>query len=237
MQSQSLSAHISCVSVNGWDCVGCCVWLQYGPALADGCLLWSDMSHGAQTKWQVAHYLRHAQAEPGQWAPYPLPTVDDMYAAMSGCKLWSQLDAVSGFQQVQCHPDDIGRLGFTTPFGNCEWTRMPMGVKGAATSFQSRMDTLLDGVTGAKCYIGDAYTLTQGFKEQLMVLRLVLQRVLDFHLKLNPAFSESSAIFVLPVVCSWASIYMCMASGQSTARSRALWTCVSLALPIGRCAT
>lgn len=59
---------------------------------------------------------------------HPLPTVEEMIASMSGSKLWSQLDAVSGFWQVPVHENDIQKCGFTTCFGNYEWTRMPMGM-------------------------------------------------------------------------------------------------------------
>jgi hypothetical protein len=33
--------------------------------------------------------------------PYPLPTVEEMHAAMGGCKLWSKMDYVSGFGRLK----------------------------------------------------------------------------------------------------------------------------------------
>ena len=130
--------------------------------------------------------------------PYPLPTIDDMYAAMSGCKLWSQLDAVSGFWQVPVHEDDTPKLGFTTPFGNFTWTRMPMGVTGAPAAFQRLMDTMLEGISGAKTYIDDITAFTQCFDSQLEVLRQVLERVREYQIKLNP---EKCSFCVPEIIC------------------------------------
>lgn len=100
---------------------------------------------------------------------YPLPTVEDMLASMAGSKLWSQIDAVTGFWQVPVHPDDIPKCGFTTPFGNYEWVRMPMGMVSSPATFQRLMDQMLDGVEGARTYVDDTFVSTEDFEQQLCV--------------------------------------------------------------------
>ena len=94
---------------------------------------------------------------------YPLPTVEDMLASMSGCSMWSQIDAVTGFWQVPVHPDDIPKCGFTTPFGNYEWVRMPMGMVSSPATFQRLMDQMLEGIEGARTYVDDTYVFTCDF--------------------------------------------------------------------------
>jgi len=118
---------------------------------------------------------------------YPLPTVEDMLASMAGSKLWSQIDAVTGFWQVPVHPDDIPKCGFTTPFGNYEWVRMPMGMVSSPATFQRLMDQMLDGIEGARTYVDDTFVSTEDFAHQLCVLRQVLARVREYELLLQPS--------------------------------------------------
>jgi len=118
--------------------------------------------------------------------PYPLPTVDEMHAAMGGCKLWSKMDYVSGFWQVPIHPDDCFKCGLTTPHGNFEFCRMVMGMQSAPATFQRLMDTMLAGVEGAKTYIDDTFTFTTDFDSQLQALRRVFERTREYKLTMNP---------------------------------------------------
>jgi hypothetical protein len=118
--------------------------------------------------------------------PYPLPTVDEMHAAMGGCKLWSKMDFVSGFWQVPIHPDDCFKCGLTTPHGNFEFCRMVMGMQSAPATFQRLMDRMLAGVQGAKTYIDDTFTFTSEFEGQLHALRQVFERTREYGLTMNP---------------------------------------------------
>lgn len=118
--------------------------------------------------------------------PYPLPTVDEMHAAMGGCTMWSKMDFVSGFWQVEIHPDDCHKCGLTTPHGNYEFCRMVMGMQSAPSTFQRLMDTMLAGVEGAKTYIDDTFTFTDCFEGQLRALRQVFERVREYKLTMNP---------------------------------------------------
>jgi hypothetical protein len=118
--------------------------------------------------------------------PYPLPTVEAMLASMSGASLFSQIDAVSGFWQIPVHPEDIAKTGFTTPFGNYEWVRMPMGMDSSPGTFQRLMDQMLDGVVGADTYVDDTFVHSSDFEQQLHILRQVLAKVREYKLLLQP---------------------------------------------------
>jgi hypothetical protein len=118
--------------------------------------------------------------------PYPLPTVEEMHAAMGGSQLWSKMDFVSGFWQVPIHPDDCFKCGLTTPHGNFEFCRMVMGMQSAPATFQRLMDGMLAGVEGAKTYIDDTFTFTTDFDSQLAVLRRVFERTREYGLTMNP---------------------------------------------------
>lgn len=118
--------------------------------------------------------------------PYPLPTVEEMHAAMGGCALWSKMDFVSGFWQVEIHPDDCHKCGLTTPHGNFEFVRMVMGMQSAPSTFQRLMDTMLAGVEHAKTYIDDTFTFTPDFDSQIAALERVFERTREYKLTMNP---------------------------------------------------
>jgi hypothetical protein len=118
--------------------------------------------------------------------PYPLPTVEEMHAAMGGCKLWSKMDFVCGFWQVEIHPDDRHKCGLTTPHGNFEFCRMVMGMQSAPATFQRLMDLMLAGVDNAKTYIDDTFAFTVEFEQQLAALRHAFKRTREWGLKKHP---------------------------------------------------
>lgn len=118
--------------------------------------------------------------------PYPLPKIDEVHAAMGGCKLWSQMDYVTGFWQVLVNPADAYKTGFTTPFGNFEFVRMAMGMMSAPSTFQRLMDEVLEGLPEAKTYIDDTFVFTSTFDAQLHALQQVFERTRAYNLKMNP---------------------------------------------------
>lgn len=118
--------------------------------------------------------------------PYPLPNIDDVHSAMGGCRLWSQMDYVTGFWQVLVNPEDVPKTGFTTPHGNFEFVRMAMGMMSAPSTFQRLMDNVLRDLEGAKTYIDDTFTFTDTFEQHMVVLEEVFRRCLIYNLKMNP---------------------------------------------------
>ena len=45
---------------------------------------------------------------------YPMSCVDDALYTLSGCQWFTTLDLISGYWQVQLHPDDREKSTFTT---------------------------------------------------------------------------------------------------------------------------
>jgi hypothetical protein len=48
---------------------------------------------------------------------YPVPSVQDMSAKLSGCSMFSKLDLKKGYYQVPVAEEDVAKLVVTTPFG------------------------------------------------------------------------------------------------------------------------
>ncbi|KAI5153279.1 hypothetical protein ENBRE01_3163 [Enteropsectra breve] len=67
---------------------------------------------------------------------YPLPRVDDIFEALQGATCFSKLDALSGYHQVDMHPDDIEKTAFSCKFGTFEYLKMPFGLINAPSTFR-----------------------------------------------------------------------------------------------------
>ena len=84
-----------------------------------------------------------------------LPSVDDVLSQLSGAKVFSKLDANSGFYQIELTPQSAPLTTFITPFGRFCYNRLPFGITSAPEYFQKRMQSVLAGVEGTVNMIDD----------------------------------------------------------------------------------
>ena len=59
---------------------------------------------------------------------FPLPRVDDMLDILVGSQLFSTLDLISGYWQVEVKPEDREKTAFTTSEGLYEFNVLPFGL-------------------------------------------------------------------------------------------------------------
>ena len=86
---------------------------------------------------------------------YILPTVDESLAKLSEGKVFSKLDANSGFWQVPMGTESRHLTTFITPIGRFCFNRLPFGISSAPEHFQRRMSTILDSISGVLCNMDD----------------------------------------------------------------------------------
>ena len=67
---------------------------------------------------------------------YPLPNIHDFTNNLRGCKFFSKLNLVKGYNQVPIREAYICKTAIVTPFGLFEFSYMPFGLKNAAQTFQ-----------------------------------------------------------------------------------------------------
>ena len=96
---------------------------------------------------------------------------------LSGAKIFSKLDANSGFWQI---PESRPLTTFLTPFG-----RLPFGLSSAPELFQKRMGKLLEGLDGVVCLIDDVLIFAADKEEHDLRLRAVLNRMAEAGTTLN----------------------------------------------------
>jgi hypothetical protein len=110
---------------------------------------------------------------------YPIPRIDDALDALSGAKLFSTLDAWTGYWQVPIAEEDRAKTGFVTKNGHWEWIAMPMGLTNAPATFQRVMNLILHGLNWKSClvYLDDIIVFSSTFDEHLERLGQVLDKL------------------------------------------------------------
>ena len=86
---------------------------------------------------------------------YPLPKVNDLLASLAGGKKFTKLDLTQAYLQLALHPESKKYCTINTHRGLYQYNCLPFGIASAPTQFQKVMDTILQGVPGAMCYIDD----------------------------------------------------------------------------------
>ena len=108
---------------------------------------------------------------------YPLPRVEDLFAAMAGGKQYTKLDLQHAYQQLVLDDDSKPCTVINTHRGLFQYNRLPFGVSSAPGIFQRAMDSLLQGIPHVAVYVDDILLTGESTEEHLATLDTVLQRL------------------------------------------------------------
>ena len=106
---------------------------------------------------------------------YPLPKPEDLFATLAGGKKLTKLDLSQAYQQLVLEDESRKYLTINTHRGLYCYTRLPVGVSSAPAMFQQVMDTILQGIPNAICYIDDILVTGSDDAAHLSHLAEVLQ--------------------------------------------------------------
>ncbi len=70
-------------------------------------------------------------------------------------RIFTKLDAMSGYWQIQLEEESAKLTTFITPLGRYYCKRLPFGISSAPEYFQCRMQELLKGLDGVVCHMDD----------------------------------------------------------------------------------
>ena len=120
---------------------------------------------------------------------FPMKTIEEIVADVPDAKVFSVLDATSGFWQIELDEESSKLCTFNTPFGRYRFKRLPFGIKSAPEVFQRYMTEMLEGIPGAEPIAGaivdDILIWGSSIDQHDARLRQVLNRAREFGLKLN----------------------------------------------------
>ena len=116
---------------------------------------------------------------------FPIPTKDDILADLTNGKVFSKLDASSGFHQVKLDHASSLLTTFNTPYGRYRYLRLPMGISSASEVFHKKLEEIVQGLQGVRVYIDDIITWGSTQQEHDRNLFALLQRLSEAGLVLN----------------------------------------------------
>ena len=118
---------------------------------------------------------------------YPLPLPDEVQDRLSGCTIFSTLDLQSGYWQLPVHIADQEKTAFCPGpgMGLYQFTRMPFGLCGAASSFQRLMDKVMRGLSFVTTYQDDILIHSKDEKSHRCHLQEVFERLTQAGLTLR----------------------------------------------------
>src|SRR5215469_5106913 len=121
---------------------------------------------------------------------YPLPHLQDFTANLSGATIFSKIDLVKAFHQLDMAEVDIPKTAIITSFGLFEYLKLPYGLKNAAQSFQRYIDAILRGLTFAFPYLDDILIASSSEEQHHLHLQEVCQRLNEYGIRVNPEKCE-----------------------------------------------
>ena len=130
---------------------------------------------------------------------YPLPTISDLYAKLTGGVVFTKLDLSQAYHQVVVDEESREALTINTHRGLFRPTRLPFGLSSSPGVFQRIMDGLLAGLPGVCVYLDDIIVTGRNQEEHQENVRRVLQKLKNAGFKLKKkkcAFGVSSVTYL-----------------------------------------
>jgi hypothetical protein len=104
---------------------------------------------------------------------YMLPTLDDILHKLQGAKVFSKLDATSGFFQLPLDEESSKLTAFMTPCGRFIYRRLPQGITSAPEIFQRTVEGILCDQPNTVCFFDDILIFSNSEKKLKTKLRVV----------------------------------------------------------------
>lgn len=107
---------------------------------------------------------------------YPLPHLDDIFAALAGGKHFSKIDLKQAYLPLPVEESSKQYLTINTHKGLYRYNRLVFGIASAPAIWQRTTDQILQGIPGTQCILGDMIITGHTDKEHLANLEEVLKR-------------------------------------------------------------
>ena len=118
---------------------------------------------------------------------FPIPRIDDLLDQLNGKRVFSTLDAKSGYWQIQVDSKSKAKTAFIPPGGLFEFNVIPFGLCNAPATFQRLMQRMLAGLESfCSVYIDDIIVFSGTEEEHVDHLRQIFERFRRFCLRLHP---------------------------------------------------
>lgn len=116
---------------------------------------------------------------------YPLPVPQELFATLSGSKVFCTLDLAGAYSQLLLSKRSRKFMVINTIKGLYVYNRLPQGASSSAAIFQRVMDQILQGLENVCCYLDDVLISGKDWEDCKQKLFLVLERLAAANIKVN----------------------------------------------------
>ena len=129
---------------------------------------------------------------------YPMPKIEDIFANLSGGKLFSTIDLANAYQQMMVEDESKKYLVINTHKGMFRYNRLPFGIASAPALFQKAIEQILQGIPGVQSYLDDILVTGKTDEDHLSNLESVLKRLSEFGLKIRKkSVNFSNLVYII----------------------------------------
>ena len=127
---------------------------------------------------------------------YPLPRIEELFAALAGGVKFTKLDLSHAYQQLVLEEESTMLATITTHKGLYKYNRLPFGVATAPALFQRIMESLLQDLPYVSIYLDDILVTGKTQVEHLKNLNEVLTRLEKAGMRLK----KNKCVFMMSAV-------------------------------------
>ena len=116
---------------------------------------------------------------------YPIPTIEELLARLSGGIIFSKIDLTNAYLQVELDENSKKYTTINTHKGLYVYNRLPFGICSSPYIFQRCMDNILKGLAGTCCYFDDILVTGKSNEEHKQNLDRLLTRLEENNLRVK----------------------------------------------------
>lgn len=121
---------------------------------------------------------------------HPLPTPDELLTQMAGGTVFSKIDLLQAYLQLEMRQEDRELLTINTHKGLYRPTRLMYGVASAPAIWQRTIENILKDIPGVVVFLDDIRISGSDAKDHLQKLRTVFTRLQKYNIRINKEKSE-----------------------------------------------
>ena len=111
---------------------------------------------------------------------YPIPRVEDIFAALQGGEKFTTLDLSEAYLQLELADELKSSIVINTHKGLYKYNRLCFGINAAPAIFQKVMDMILKDLKGVSCYLDDVVITGKNENDHMENLEAVFEKFAKF---------------------------------------------------------
>jgi len=116
---------------------------------------------------------------------HPLPTMEELFASMSGGTIFSKIDLKQAYLQLSVAEADREILTLSTHKGLFRCNRLMYGVASAPAIWQRTIENILQGIPGVAVFLDDIRIAGKDTEQHLERLESVLKQLSEYNIRIN----------------------------------------------------